>query len=170
MFAALNNENDLYNRKVLCVSVTSSFFGDLGLSSVDNNEDDFILCCDFVVLSVRLLQTSPWHTLVDTALEGFHLMMMVVMIMLVMTMMLITMTVRIIDRSPTTLFPNGRSWKKLDACFTLKLRISFERCSWPISRVALTRHRKEVRLLLQYSIISQHGIPHHPDDYVDHPH
>ena len=109
MFAALNHENDLYNRKVLCVSVTFflNFFWDLGLSSVDNNEDDFILCCDFVVLSVRLLQTSPWHTLVDTALEGFHLMMMVVMIMV---MMMIIMTVRIIDRSPTTLFFNGRSW------------------------------------------------------------
>ena len=94
MFAALNHENDLYNRKVLCVSIT--FFGDLGPSSVDNNEDDFILCCDFVVLSVRLLQTSPWHTLVDTALEGFHLVMMVVMMMVIVTMIMITMTVRII--------------------------------------------------------------------------
>ena len=96
MFAALNHENYLYNRKVLCVSVTFflNFFWDLGLSSVDNNEDDFILCCDFVVLSVRLLQTSPWHTLVDTALEGFHLTMMIMMIMTMM--MMITMTVRII--------------------------------------------------------------------------
>ena len=71
-------------------------FWDLGPSSVDNNEDDFILCCDFVVLSVRLLQTSPWHTLVDTALEGFHLVMMVVMMMVIVTMIMITMTVRII--------------------------------------------------------------------------
>ena len=46
----------------------------------DDVEEDEILCCDFIVLSVRFLQSSPWHTVFNAKLKIFHL----VMIMMVM--------------------------------------------------------------------------------------
>ena len=46
-------------------------------------EEDEILCCDFIVLSVCLLQSPPWHTVFNASLKLFHLIMMMVMVMLV---------------------------------------------------------------------------------------
>ena len=50
-------------------------------------EEDEILCCDFIVLSVCLLQSRPWHTVFNASLKLFHLIMMMVMVMLVMMVM-----------------------------------------------------------------------------------
>ena len=37
-----------------------------------------ILCCDFIVLSVRLLKSPPWHTVFNALLKVFHLLIMMV--------------------------------------------------------------------------------------------
>ena len=54
---------------------------------VRNNEDEEkevgILCCDFVVLSVCLLQSPRWHTVFNASLKVFHLVTMVEMIEMV---------------------------------------------------------------------------------------
>ena len=41
-------------------------------------EEDEILCCDFIVLSVRLLKSPPWHTVFNASLKVFHLLIMMV--------------------------------------------------------------------------------------------
>ena len=53
-------------------------------------EEDEILCCDFIVLSVCLLQSRPWHTVFNASLKLFHLIMiMMVMVVLVMMVMVV---------------------------------------------------------------------------------
>ena len=45
---------------------------------VDDEGDD-ILCCDFIVLSVCLLQSPPWYTVFNASLKVFHLVIMMAM-------------------------------------------------------------------------------------------
>ena len=47
---------------------------------VVDEEEDEILCCDFIVLSVCLLQSPPWHTVFNVSLKVFHLVVMMMMI------------------------------------------------------------------------------------------
>ena len=50
-------------------------------------EEDEILCCDFIVLSVCLLQSRPWHTVFNASLKLFHLVMIMLVVVLVMMVM-----------------------------------------------------------------------------------
>ena len=84
-------------------------------------EEDEILCCEFIVLSVCLLQSCPWHTVFHASLKLFHLIMMMVMVVLVMMVMVVLVIMVMVT------FDTFGESLVLNFPLTLKLRISLER-------------------------------------------
>ena len=51
----------------------------------EEEKEVWILCCDLVVLSVRLLQSPRWHTVFNASLKVFHLVIMMEMMVVILT-------------------------------------------------------------------------------------